>query len=209
MDDGRRAIGSSTLVGAILAGGAGTRLGGRPKGLELVGGIRIIDRVASALRAVASELLVVSNDPDAERWLPDARVDVDVKAGRGSLVGIHAAISHARGPVIVVAWDMPFVTTEVLTLIRDRASSAAHAVIPVPATGPEPCCAWYSPTVLPAISDMIDKREFRLGALFDRLPSVEVITERQIAAVGDARRLFFNVNTPADLDMAASMALSP
>jgi molybdopterin-guanine dinucleotide biosynthesis protein A len=195
----------SALVGAILAGGAGSRLGGRPKGLETIGGIRIIDRVARALRGVAGELLIVSNAPDAEQWLPDARVGRDLKSGRGSLIGIHAALGHARAPVLVVAWDMPFVTVELLALIRDRAASAAHAVIPVPSSGPEPCCAWYSPTILPVIAKMIDGGELRLGALFDYLPSVEVITERQISRVGDPRRLFFNVNTPADLDASASM----
>ena len=198
-----------TTTGAILAGGAGSRLGGRPKGLEAVAGIRIIDRIAEALRAVAPDVLVVSNDPDAEKWLPDARVGRDIKTGRSSLVGIHAAITHAEGPVIVVAWDMPFVTSDLLGLIRDRATTAANAVIPVPSTGPEPCCAWYSPNVLPIISRMIDDGEVRLGALFDRLPSVEVITERAITRVGDPRRLFFNVNTQADLDTAAAMAVSP
>jgi molybdopterin-guanine dinucleotide biosynthesis protein A len=158
---------------------------------------------------MASHLLVVSNDQDAERWLPDARVGGDIKPGRGSLIGIHAAISHAAAPVIVVAWDMPFITSDLLGLIRDRAATARHAVIPVPSSGPEPCCAWYSPTVLPIISRMIDDGEFRLGALLDRLPSVEVITERQIARVGDPRRVFFNVNTPSDLDTATAIAASP
>jgi molybdopterin-guanine dinucleotide biosynthesis protein A len=198
-----------TTTGAILAGGASARLGGRPKGLEVVAGVRIIDRIAEALRAIASEVLVVSNDPGAEDWLPDARVGRDIKPGRSSLVGIHAAISHAETPVIVVAWDMPFITSDLLGLIRDRAATAAHAVIPVPSTGPEPCCAWYSPSVLPVISRMIDDGELRLGALFDRLPSVEVITEREITKVGDPRRLFFNVNSPVDLDTAAAMAISP
>ena len=196
-------------VGAILAGGASSRLGGRPKGLERIAGVRIIDRIADALRPVASDLLIVSNDQDAERWLPDARVGGDIKSGRGSLIGIHAAISHAAAPVIVVAWDMPFITSDLLGMIRDRAATAAHAVIPVPSSGPEPCCAWYSPTALPIISQMIDKGEFRLAGLFDRLPSVEVITEREITRVGDPRRLFFNVNTPTDLDLATSMAIGP
>ena len=40
-------------TGVVLAGGLATRYGGRPKGLEHVEGVRIIDRVAAALRAVA------------------------------------------------------------------------------------------------------------------------------------------------------------
>jgi molybdopterin-guanine dinucleotide biosynthesis protein A len=45
----------TVVIGAILAGGAGSRFGGMPKGLERVGGVRVIDRVATALRSVASE----------------------------------------------------------------------------------------------------------------------------------------------------------
>ena len=195
----------TVVIGAILAGGAGSRFGGMPKGLERVGGVRVIDRVATALRSVASELLVVSNAPGAESWLEGARVAGDVRGGRGSLVGIHAAISHARGPVIVVAWDMPFISSELLTVIRERGETAAHAVIPVTKTGIEPCCAWYSPAALPAIDGMLDAGEYRLGALIDRLPSVDVMTPAEIARVGDPRRLFFNINAPADLALAESL----
>jgi len=82
-------------MGAILAGGGTTRFGGRPKGLEPVGGTRAIDRVAAALRTVAGEIVVVSNDSDAPNWLPGARVRGDVRPGRGSLIGLHAAIAQA------------------------------------------------------------------------------------------------------------------
>jgi molybdopterin-guanine dinucleotide biosynthesis protein A len=196
-------------TGAILAGGANSRLGGRPKGLEVVAGRRIIDRVAEALRSVTSELLLVSNAPDAEQWLTDARVVRDVRSGRGSLIGIHAAITHAGGPVIVVAWDMPLVSPALLAVLRERGAGAAHAVIPVTSTGLEPCCAWYAPAALPAIERMIDAAEFRLGMLADRLPSIDVVTPREIAAIGDERRLFFNVNTQADLELATTMLEEP
>ncbi|MEY4608770.1 MAG: MobA-like transferase domain, partial [Gemmatimonadota bacterium] len=41
-----------SCTGVILAGGGATRFGGRPKGLEVVAGERIIDRVARGLRMV-------------------------------------------------------------------------------------------------------------------------------------------------------------
>src|SRR5205085_1702057 len=77
----------STLIGAILAGGRNVRFGGRPKGLESVGGIRVIDRVATALRVVTSELIVVSNDPDAVRWLPGLAAQRDVRSRRARRPG--------------------------------------------------------------------------------------------------------------------------
>ena len=44
---------SRRCTGAILAGGRAVRMGGKPKGLELVGGRRILDRVADADPLVA------------------------------------------------------------------------------------------------------------------------------------------------------------
>jgi len=56
---------TSRCTGAIIAGGRAARFGGALKGLELVGGTRIIDRVAAALRESCDELIVVANDPAA------------------------------------------------------------------------------------------------------------------------------------------------
>ncbi|MDQ8155527.1 MAG: NTP transferase domain-containing protein, partial [Gemmatimonadota bacterium] len=84
-------------VGVILAGGGATRFGGEPKGLRVVDGSRIIDRVADALRGAADELLLVANDPGAAAWLPGVRALPDVRRGDGALGGLHAALTHAAG----------------------------------------------------------------------------------------------------------------
>jgi len=57
------------ITGAIVAGGASSRFGGQAKGLLEVGGQRIIDRIASALRPVVETIAIVSNAPDASEWL--------------------------------------------------------------------------------------------------------------------------------------------
>lgn len=105
-------------TGVILAGGKASRFGGKPKGLEVVGGHRIIDRVASSLSAVCDSLLLIANAPDAGEWLPGIRCERDVQRGEGSLGGLHAALTHAATPVIVVAWDMPFVPSALLRELR-------------------------------------------------------------------------------------------
>ena len=79
-------------TGVILAGGAASRYGGRPKGLERVGGRRVIDRVADALRDAADTLLLIANDPAAHEWLPDLPLASHVRRNCGSLARIHAAI---------------------------------------------------------------------------------------------------------------------
>jgi molybdopterin-guanine dinucleotide biosynthesis protein A len=194
------------VIGAILAGGANSRFGGEPKGLHTVGGVRIIDRVADTLRAVASELIVVSRDSTADTWLPGVRVVGDVRAERGSLVGIHSALTAAGTTVIVVAWDMPFVTADLLRLVRDRGRAEKFATAPEGPEGLEPFCAMYTPECLPMFNAALDARELRMSTVLQRLPSLTRVSLADVSSVGDPVRLFFNVNDSADLERAERLS---
>jgi molybdopterin-guanine dinucleotide biosynthesis protein A len=178
--------------------------------------MRIIDRVASALRDVADEIVLVANGEDAGRWLPSVRVVRDRHAERGSMIALHSALhsalhgalTAANGDVMVVAWDMPFVTAPLLRLIQSHlaAGAGADAAIPEGPHGLEPMCAVYAASCLPFVDAAIDRGAFRLSSLIDALPVVRRIAASEIAAVGNAEQLFFNVNTPDDLAAAERMA---
>ena len=198
----------TSLVGAIVAGGGATRFGGGPKGLLRVGGVRIIDRVASALRSVAPELMIISNAPDASEWIPGAIVHRDARSERGSLVGLHTALTYASTDILVVAWDMPFVSTALLELIRDRARGEPLAVIPEGPRGLEPFCALYARACLPVVEGAIESGDLRLSRLIAQLPSIDRIPMREIDAVGNPAILLFNVNTPEDLARAEAINAS-
>ena len=186
----------------ILAGGAASRYGGRPKGLERVGGRRVIDRVADALRGATDELLLIANDSEARTWLPDVRVAADVRRNCGSLGGIHAAIMRAGQPVLVVAWDMPFVPSPLLRTLREG-GARADAVLPESGSrrGLEPLCAYYSPACVPAIERRLDANDMRVISFFEDV-RVERIPEQVVRQFGDPAMLFMNVNTPDDLALA-------
>lgn len=194
------------MIGVIVAGGGSTRFGGEPKGLRTVEGVRIIDRVATALRGAFDRLILVSNAPDAEDWLPDASVIRDVRPERGSLIGIHTALSAARDDVLIAAWDMPFLNAPLIGMIHARLSPAVFAAIPETSTGLEPFCAAYSLRCLPLIESAIVAGELRVSALIDRLPVVRRIGPSELREAGDPDRMFFNVNTAEDLAAAERMA---
>jgi molybdopterin-guanine dinucleotide biosynthesis protein A len=196
------------VIGAILAGGASARFGGQPKGLSPVGGVRIIDRIAGALRGVAADLIVVSNAVESATWLPRIRVVSDVRPERGSLVGLHSALSYAGTTVMVVAWDMPFVSVDLLRLIRDRGRLESFATVPEGSGGLEPFCAMYTPACVPIIEAALDAGELRMSTLLARLPSLTRVSTAELTLVGDPARLFFNVNDLRDLKLAEEMASS-
>ncbi|MGH7751704.1 MAG: NTP transferase domain-containing protein, partial [Gemmatimonadales bacterium] len=114
----------------MIAGGAATRFGGKPKGLEQVGGERILDRVVAALHFATGEPpLLVANAPDAPRWRPDLHTVPDARPGCGSLGGIYTAVTAGAGPVLAVAWDMPFVPVALLRALLDE-SPAYDVFVP-------------------------------------------------------------------------------
>src|SRR5688500_20112099 len=70
-------------VGVLLAGGAARRFRGMPKGLALVDGLRIADRVLAALRGATDRQIVVANDVRAAHWFPGLPVVADTEEGLG------------------------------------------------------------------------------------------------------------------------------
>jgi molybdopterin-guanine dinucleotide biosynthesis protein A len=191
-------------TGVILAGGRASRFGGAAKGLERVGGRRIVERAAAALRESTDALLVVANDVDLDGAIPDARVVADVVREAGSLGGIHAALSHAGSAVIVVAWDMPFVPSSLLRALRAVGEVAGvDAVVPegLGRHGLEPLCAWYAPACLAAITARLDAGERQAISFLSDVRVRRFETDR-VREHGDPATIFLNVNTPADLDAA-------
>jgi molybdopterin-guanine dinucleotide biosynthesis protein A len=191
-------------TGAILAGGRSSRMGGVPKGLQPLGDARIIDRVAAALAEAADELIVVANDPAAPGWLPGVRVVGDVYREAGALGGIHAALSHAGGDVLVLSWDSPFVPAALLRALRNAGElGGAGAVVPASDSpwGFEPLCAWYAAAALGAIERRLSAGDHRAGALQEDI----AVRRLDVSPWGDPASIFFNVNTPADLERAQVM----
>lgn len=116
-------------LGVILAGGKGSRLGGRIKALEMLGGLRLIDHVIARARDQVAALLVSANDP-----MPGLPDNVPVRADRqdllasegdgraGPLSGILAGLAHADAHgfdfILTFAGDTPFVPRDLGKQLR-------------------------------------------------------------------------------------------
>jgi molybdenum cofactor guanylyltransferase len=192
--------------GAILGGGAASRYGGKPKGLERVGGERILDRLVAALRAATGDApVLVANAPDAKAWAPGLTVVRDPRPDCGSLGGIYAAVTAGEGPVLLVAWDMPFVSADLLEALRDGAAGF-DAFLPESGgrRGIEPLCGVYAPACAGPIAERLDDEDYRATGFH---PAVRVghLPLDAVRRVGDPETLFFNVNSPDDLAQAEEL----
>ena len=191
------------MRGAVLAGGAARRYGGRPKGLIELGGARILDRVADVVAGVTGTApLLVANAPDGPTWRPDLRTIPDVRPDCGSLGGIYTAVVSGPGPVLCVAWDMPFVTATLLQALVDG-SPLFDVFLPESdgRRGVEPLCAVYAPACSPAIERQLDRGDLRAIG-FHGAVKVGTLPLERVRTFGDPEELFFNVNTPEDLQRA-------
>lgn len=188
------------MRGAIIAGGEATRFDGRPKGLEIVGGQRILDRLVVAFTAALGEVpILVANAAEAPNWRPDLRVVRDLVPGAGATGGLYTAVLEAPAPVVCVAWDMPFVPAG---LIAALAAGLAGRDACLPASdshrGLEPMCAAYGPGAGPAMAAALSRGDYRAIGFHDGI-NISILPLTQVQAYGDPGTVFFNVNALDDL----------
>ena len=189
----------SSALGVVLAGGAGSRLGGA-KALQLLAGRPLISYPLNAFADAEIETIVVAKESTE---LPDLAVPVVTEPDEPQhpLAGIVAALDHAGGRAVVVcACDMPFVPPALL---------ARLAVLPHPAVITEsgrrqhPLLGRYEPSVLPALESGLAAGASMTHTALALGPVI--LTAADLHRFGQPRLITFNVNTQADLDYAASI----
>src|SRR5436305_13879368 len=116
------------VVGAILAGGAGRRIGGR-KAVRILAGRPLIAHPADALGAVCDPVAGVCK-PGTE--LPAGGAwevwDDEPLEPRHPAAGIAHAVERSGGQALVCAADMPFVTAREARLLLAAAAEHPRAV---------------------------------------------------------------------------------
>ena len=168
--------------------------------------MRILDRVVDALTdATGSAPAIFANAPEAAGWRPGFAIVPDVVPGIGALGGILTAV-ETLGSAVCVAWDMPFVPG---ALLRALAGGLASADVVIPESGGsrrgvEPLCAAYGPACGPAIRAALARGDpravgFHGDVRVSRWPTAQVLM------YGDPDVLFFNINTPEDLQHAEAV----
>lgn len=196
---------TAPATGALLAGGAGRRMG-RDKRLIEVDGEPMIRRAARALAVGTDELLIVvaPGRPIAPDIVADlgARTVEDRVADGGPLAGLETALAAARHDLVAVAAaDMPWIAVAVVRhLVARLASAGAATDVVAIATdrGPEPLLACYRSRLLATVTRLLDGGERRMTALLEAVVVDEVLPAewRRLDPSGRSVR---NVNRLADL----------
>jgi molybdopterin-guanine dinucleotide biosynthesis protein A len=184
----------------VLVGGRSQRFG-RDKLREpwngSEGGAWLVDQPRLALQRATGQPVWAVGDCDpavAERF---ARHVPDVLAGAGPLSGLVAALAAAKGPVLVLAGDLPVINSEVLLRILEMARTApsADAVLAIPEGDanalPEPCVGLYRPSFHARLRDALTPGKTR--------PMQRIVAEANTHLVPIEPALLVNANRPAEL----------
>ncbi|MFN8217395.1 MAG: NTP transferase domain-containing protein [Solirubrobacterales bacterium] len=209
---GRPPSGAATALGAVLAGGSGSRLGGAKPTAELAGR-PLISFPLAALAAAGLEAVVVAK-PDTELpdfgapgWAgegeetPAPRLILEPREPRHPLAGIVAALRDAgTRPLVVLACDMPLASPALLAAL---AAAPDPLVVPSPGGLLEPLQARYSASLLASLEAALAERaplRQTVAALGPRL-----LGEAELSRFGPVERSFLNVNDAADLARAEEL----
>ena len=118
----------------------------------------------------------------------------DVRSGFGAWSGVHAALSYSQAEwTLILACDLPFITTDLLQRLCEECGDAIDAVVARQRGGRlQPLCAVYRTEKALAFADQVmDKAD---------LPPLASISQGlETAFVDVGGDLLRNVNTRADL----------
>jgi molybdopterin-guanine dinucleotide biosynthesis protein A len=197
------------VIGAVLAGGRGRRIGGDKPSLEL-GGQTLVRRAVDALRLVGLDAVLVLRPGQAVPLIdPTIAVVQDEVEDAGPLGGLHALLRWLPvESVLVMPCDQPFLMPELLRELLGQPREGVDAVVGRPADLVEPLPGLYRRGCLHAVEEALARGERSLRELLSRLRVLEVPAET--LRRWDPQLLsYVNVNTPADLAWARNVVASP
>jgi molybdopterin-guanine dinucleotide biosynthesis protein A len=190
------------VTGIIVAGGRGTRLGGRDKAFLQVDGEPIIARTLRVFRNLFPQTVVVTQHPERFERL-GVEVTSDRYPGYGPLAGIHAGLLAAREPHgFVSACDMPRLDPDVIRFLIDRlpgTTPPTDAIVPCWDGDVEPLHAVYAVRSLPVVERCLERREHSVRDFLQHV-QVDYVAESMLASLSGAVDSFTNVNTPEELE---------
>jgi len=193
-------------AGFVLAGGKSSRMGTNKAFLDF-GGQTLLRRALPSLKSVCDDVRIVG---DPAVFTDFGLVIQDLFPGCGPLGGIHAALKQSSADLnLMLAVDMPFVSTELLRFLLS-AAEATNATVTVPRTGKgfQPLCAVYRRDFVETAEANLRAGKYKIDASFSSL-QLRIVEESELAAAGFSEKNFLNINTPEDRTAADDLHPHP
>jgi molybdenum cofactor guanylyltransferase len=181
------------VIGVVLAGGSGRRLGRGSKAAVVLAGRPLVSYPVSALGEECDRIAIVCKRSTALPELSGVERWDEPDEPRHPLTGVVHALETADAPVLVCAADMPFVTADACRTLLGAAGGSP--VVAATAAGIlQPTFALYAPPALET-----------LRAAAPDAPLTRTVEALEPIRVALPPALVRSVNTPEELAEAEAL----
>jgi len=196
----------TNFSGYILAGGKSSRMQANKAFLE-IGGETFLSRAVKTLSETCEnrvKIVINGSQTGFIERLPDNVPHIfDVYENRGALGGIHAALTDCETKyAVILAVDLPFVTTEAIADLADitLSSNKFIAVVPRQTDGRlQPlCAAYHARYCLPVLENLLNENATASVKDYLELIAPRLVDQSKFTT-DQSKDIFFNVNRPSDL----------
>lgn len=193
----------------LLAGGQGSRMGGRNKlYLELEGSL-LIEGTLEIVAPLFSEtiLLVAPNESEKvkktfssliKKW--EIKIIEDREKAIGPLEGLFNGLCQMQEQWgFLLGCDMPTPDPDVIKGMGSFCSSNIDAVVAERLGFLEPLHAYYQKNCIGAVYDAIIRGDRKIKQFYNDI-RLAVVSKEKLKEFGNDDRSFFNLNTPHDVE---------
>ncbi|UTA48939.1 molybdenum cofactor guanylyltransferase [Simiduia sp. 21SJ11W-1] len=200
-------INGNNIAGLIIAGGAGTRMGGTDKCLLTLGAKPLLHYTHQRLAPqVASVALNVNGALDrfnrALADLPPIPMLPDTPPSAGPLSGIIAGLtwlqSHPQQWLLTVAADTPFFPADLGRRLAKGLGVKSHLAVASEQGRMHPLFGLWHKSLLPRLTHAYREDQHKLQQLVRELGGIQV-------DFGSCQPAFFNINTREELAEARAL----
>jgi molybdenum cofactor guanylyltransferase len=180
----------------ILAGGKSSRMG-FDKQFVKSDDKKLVDIVAEKLRAIFSEIIIVTNKPDLYEQ-DEYKIISDIIPGKGPLSGIHAGLVNAESEyVYFTACDMPYISKEFVQSLKEKILGFDACVL-TKGRGIEPFNAFYTKDIIPNCEFQLKGKDTSPAAML-KLVNCNYLNRNDYEFY-KPEKYYFNLNTQQDLN---------
>lgn len=196
------------ILGAIIAGGRSTRMGGQEKAFLVMDGVTLIERVSSRIGFQVDEVVINANgDPSRFAKLDHVVIADLLEDVATPLAGLHAALSFGADDgfdaVLTVPSDSPLLPLDLVERLKQagQVTGAAHA-----RSGGQDhyLTGLWTTAMAKPLERLIRDQNLRRVQDFAMKAKAEKVVWAALP-----HDPFFNINTPEDLAEAENIARGP
>jgi len=176
------------MNGCILAGGKNSRMNYKIKALLEYRGETFLERISKVLDGL--DKFIVTNNKEVSEGI-EIPTYSDIIKDIGPMGGVYTALKVSSSErCMIVGCDMPFICRKLIGKVTSY--EGYDVVVPRIEGQVELLCAMYSKGCISVIEKLIEKKEYKLTLILERVRVKYVDLSR------DELEYFININTPDD-----------